>query len=420
LKYAIDNGIINIDDIQAKKEMKNREEILSNHPYSVWESKNGYWYTYLPDEEKGRALKKRKTQKEIEDLIVTFYKGNSKLKSKEKQVKSRPRRTSDKNSFLNTFISLKEFKKDIINVSDNTIDKYNTDYNRFFKDTVFENMNIANIDDDYLIKFIVERIKALELTQSAANKMIDYISMTLKHGVFKKIIKYNPCSGIDKKIFKRHYKVEKSKTATERTVSDDQMACLNARFEYYYEKKPRYIPVYAVELASMTGFRVGELAALRWDLITKDKIKIEFSEKYNRVTKEYYIDSTKNEKVREFPITPEIADLLKRLYEVEKKYGYLTEYVFSNEEGRVHCRTISECSRSLCIYMGMEAKSIHALRRTVSSKLQCNGVPRPIVAALLGHTEEVNEKHYTYDVSSDSKKYEFISKMTQNIKGIAG
>ena len=87
---------------------------------------------------------------------------------------------------------------------------------------------------------------------------------------------------------------------------------------------------------------------------------------------------------------------------------------FLNKNSRVHCRTISDYSRNLCIYMGMEAKSIHALRRTVSSKLQCDGVPRPIVAALLGHTEE--ENHYTYDVSSDSVKLELVSKLTQNIK----
>lgn len=166
----------------------------------------------------------------------------------------------------------------------------------------------------------------------------------------------------------------------------------------------------------MAGFRVGELAALRWDRITATKLIIDTSEKYNRTTKEYYIDSTKNGKEREYPITPEIADLLRRVKAIEEKYGYISEYVFSNEKGRVHCSVISDCSRNLCIYMGMEAKSIHALRRTVSSKLQCNGVPRPIVAALLGHTEEVNENHYTYDVSSESRKLEIVSEMTRNIK----
>lgn len=416
MQYALDTGIINLGDIRKRRDMKAKEEILNNHPYSIWDGVNGGCYTYLPDKVKGRVLKKRKTRDAIEKLIIDFYTKNKEGRKKAKAVKPRPRKNDNKNSFKCMFDMLKRFKKEMINVSDNTIDKYEKDYNRFFRDTVIEAKDIANIDEEFLIEYIVERIKTLELTQSAGNKLIDYIKMTLQHGIFKKIIKYNPCNSIDKAIFKLHYKDEKSKTAAERTVSDEQMERLNKRFQYYYEKKPRYIPVYAVELASMTGFRSGELGALRWDKITDSKIIIDTSEKYNRVTKEYYIDTTKNGKVREYPKTPEITDLLDRVRKTEEKYGFLSDYVFSNENGRVHCRTISDCSRNLCIYMGMEAKSIHALRRTVSSKLQCDGVPRPIVAALLGHTEEVNENHYTYDVSSDSAKLELVSKLTQNIK----
>ena len=68
--------------------------------------------------------------------------------------------------------------------------------------------------------------------------------------------------------------------------------------------------MYAVQLAMLTGFRVGELAALRWDSITDDYIIVDKSEKYNRKTREYYIDKTKNKKIREYPITPEIRQLL--------------------------------------------------------------------------------------------------------------
>ncbi len=76
LKYAIENGIIDTALVQEKIEMQKREEILKKHPYSIWKGKNGKWYTYLPNQEKsrGKALKKRNTQKEIEDLIIEFWK----------------------------------------------------------------------------------------------------------------------------------------------------------------------------------------------------------------------------------------------------------------------------------------------------------------------------------------------------------
>ena len=74
LKYAIENGMIDTTYVQDMIEMQKRKEILEKHQYSIWEGKNGKWYTYLPDEEKnrGKVLKKRNSQKEIEDLVVDF------------------------------------------------------------------------------------------------------------------------------------------------------------------------------------------------------------------------------------------------------------------------------------------------------------------------------------------------------------
>ena len=40
-----------------------KEELLKQHPYEIWQSKDGKWYTYLPAQGGGRALKKRKSKK---------------------------------------------------------------------------------------------------------------------------------------------------------------------------------------------------------------------------------------------------------------------------------------------------------------------------------------------------------------------
>ena len=65
LKYVIDNGMIDTAYVRDIIEMQKRKEILDKHPYKIWEGKDGKWYTYLPDEENGRVLKKRKTEKDI-------------------------------------------------------------------------------------------------------------------------------------------------------------------------------------------------------------------------------------------------------------------------------------------------------------------------------------------------------------------
>lgn len=412
LRYAIDNGIIKIDDILKKKNMRNKEAILKKHPYEIWRTNDGRYGTYLPDikSKRGKVQRIRKTEEELKDVIVEFYRDN------DVDVKELPekKRTFTKYSFKKLFESLLQYKKEIVGVTDNTISKYESDYRRFFKDSTIEDQDIRHLDEEDVQRFIIERIRTLKLTVRNTKDMIAYMRATFERA--KKELEDNPFQYIKLEIFKKHFHEAEVKTSAQRTVSDIQMEQLNDRFAYYHEKMPRYIPIYAVELASLTGFRVGELAALRWDRIYDDHIHIDLSEKYNRVKKEYYITSTKNGKERDYPLTPEIQVLLKRVYDVEKKYGYLSEYVFSNENGRIHARTISESARSASIYMGMESKSIHTYRRTISSKLKCGGVPTVVVASLMGHTEEVNEHNYTYDVTDKKYKKEIIENITKNLK----
>ena len=70
LKYAVENGMIDLSYVQEQVEMNRRKLLLSKHPYSIWKGNDGKWYTYLPNVEKGRILKKRTSEKAIEDLIV--------------------------------------------------------------------------------------------------------------------------------------------------------------------------------------------------------------------------------------------------------------------------------------------------------------------------------------------------------------
>lgn len=63
LRFIISNGIINLGDVQKSMEAMKREELLKKHPYEIWQSKDGKWYTYLPAQGGGRALKKRKSKK---------------------------------------------------------------------------------------------------------------------------------------------------------------------------------------------------------------------------------------------------------------------------------------------------------------------------------------------------------------------
>lgn len=101
--------------------------------------------------------------------------------------------------------------------------------------------------------------------------------------------------------------------------------------------------------------------------------------------------------------------------QTEIKNNYLCEWVFANENGRVHAPVISSCSKNKCRQLGITEKGIHAYRRTINSKIRCEGVSSTVAAALLGHTEQVNEKYYTFDISSIEEKATIISKINSEI-----
>ena len=66
LKFAIENGMLDTALVQERIEMQKRKEILNKHPYTIWEGKNGKWYTYLPSTNDERKLIKRNLKVDIE------------------------------------------------------------------------------------------------------------------------------------------------------------------------------------------------------------------------------------------------------------------------------------------------------------------------------------------------------------------
>ena len=402
MQYAIQNGIIDLEHVQEEIHMKEREKILKGHLYKIWNGKDGFWYTYLPDEVKGRVLKKRNTKEKIENLIIDYYR---KLQKQEKVTFK--------------FAYDRWVKSHSVTFrSDNTLVKYKSDYKRFFQGRNIEFWGIESFNEENIAEFIISLCKELKLQPKACKTLCSYMRNTFKSAKIHKDITENPFENLETKQFYPYCK-KVVKTVEQRTVSRNEFDLLYERFHKDYQEKPDYIPTYAVEFASVSGFRVGEIAALMWSDIKQTNlggvIHISKSEKYNRKTQQYWIDTTKNGKERDMPLTDEMVDLLCRVRAAEEKYGYLCEYVFANEAGRIHAPVISSCAKNKCKQIGIPVKSIHTYRRTFSSKLKCNGISSTVVASLLGHTEEVNERYYTYDVTEMTEKQVWVQAVTKDI-----
>jgi integrase len=398
LKYALENGMIDKAQLAEKIEMQKRKEILQQHIYSIYEGKDGKWYTYLPSDDGKRKKIKRTSREDIESVVVQFY--------KDKAEKESPKTFNDAYKHWRSV-------QDTL-VTDNSISKYETDYKRYFDGKEFSKRPIKSLTEEVIQVFIVTTVKEQKLCKKACKTLFGYIRRSIKSARINRLIDDDPMQFLEAKQFYK-YCTDVEKAPDKRIVSDEDMKRLYARFYEDYEKQPEYIPTYAVHLATLTGLRVSELSSLRWDCVTDSYLIIDKSEKYNRITKEYFIDKTKNGKSRIFPITDEIRELLDAVRKVEMQNGYMCEWVFANENGRIHAPVISSCSKNKCRQIGITEKGIHAYRRTVNSKMRCSGVSATVAASLLGHTAEVNEQYYTFDVSSLQEKAKIVSNINKQI-----
>lgn len=386
MQYAIENGIINIAYVQEQIKMKKKQDILKKHPYKIWQGKDGYWRTYLPNGTDRKLVKKR-SESDIEDCIVSYWENQH------------------QNVFKERF-SIWVDRQKALGRSDNTIYKYKADYKRFFEGDIFEDMDITEITEVEISELFKRVLSKKEIPYRALKSVFGYMNGVFEKAIIDKVIFINPCRYIDLPIFKQYCAIPKTKTAVQRTLSTDEKKILLKKV-----RNDGSMAKYAVELSLYTGMRVGELSGLKWEDIDfqAQTLTVCRSEKYNRITKEYYISTTKNDKVRVLPLTNEMSDLLRRVKKKEMEYGYLTEYVFSNENGRIHASVISDCARNNTMSGEFSnPKSIHAIRRTLNSNMKCMGVPTPVAASILGHVEKVNENNYTYDVSSFDTKRNYI------------
>lgn len=406
LLLEIENDKIDLAYVQSMIKM-NKKEILEIHKkkFKYWRGKNGKWNSYLPDENKkppyGRLISKVNEEKLI-NAIIDYYIHEDKtvIVPTFKQVYQEWRKTKD------------------LELSDNSILRYETDYKRFFEGSDFENLPINQINENTIRKFMLETIKHLELCREACKKLFSCIRNTIKYARIEKIITDNPVEFLELKQFSKHC-IEKEKPIEEQFFSDSELTMIQKGLNELYGDKPTFIPRYGVEMSILTGMRVGEIASLKWEDVHENYILIHTSIKHNRLKNEFSVGATKTKKSRQFPMCDEIADLLKRIRNVQEKYDCVSEFIFTDGKGGyINGQRISDCAKRLTNYLGIHGGGITALRKTFNSNLRRNGVPAPMVASMLGHTTEVNEKYYTYDTSNLAEKQKIIKDRNSKVTSL--
>ena len=399
MKFAVENDILDITNIQVQIEMKRKQEYLELHNHSIWFNENCQkWYTYLDDESKrGYSLRKRNSKDAIEDLVVKYY------KDKENDPYIRE-----------VFEMWNNERLQFGELSVQTYNRYSNDFKRFFpKHCILCQKKFKLITENELEKFIKGTIHENNMTAKAYSGL-----RTIIRGMFKyakrrgftqiSITTFFGDLDLSKKIFQRRV-VDKEAEV----FNEDEIRMVTA-----YLRMKGKIRDLAILLAFQTGLRVGELSGLKKTDLENRQIHVQRTE----IT---YKDPETKERVcevRDFPkseagdrylIIPESA--LGTINAILQFSDKKSDYLFSENGKRIRANAFNRRLGRICDELKIRHKSMHKVRKTYGTTLIDNNVDESLVASQMGHKDiSTTKKYYYFCNKNDSTKMEQIDKALSN------
>lgn len=392
LKYALEHGMIDMSYVQDHVEMEKRKELLEKHPYSVWQGKDGKWYTYLPDEKRGRILKKKKSKKTIEDDIVEYW----------RQQIDNPTVKDIYDEWIAGKLQREEITK-------STKDRYDRQYQECM--SVFGKRRIKSVNELDIEDFILSIIHNKALTSKGYSNLRTIIYGVFKRARKKKLVDYNIIEVISD--------IEISKKLFRKSVKPDSLLVFNEDetnriTEYILKTKPDVIGL-GILLLFKTGLRPGELVALKKEDVTEKSISVKRTEvryKGENGQEVYEVrDFPKTEAgIRNVIIPKSQAWIIQKLLDINSG----SEYLFDRKGERLRTYHFRRRLDTICRNLNITSKSLNKIRKTYGTILIDNNIQDSIIISQMGHTDISTTKQYYYkDRNSIAKKISVIDNIAE-------
>lgn len=389
LNFAFENGMLDANTIQTQIEMNQNKKYLEMHTYKKWKGSDGIWHTYLPDSAKGRVPKKRKTEEELDRIIIDYWKGQL-----------------DNPTVEEVFNEWNDRRLQLGKISDSTHLRNKQCFNRHYKK--FGKYKIKSIEEDDVADFLEEQIPEFNLTAKAFSNLKGITRGFLKRAKKRGLIDFN--------VEELMTELDVSDSEFKKTVKEDYEEVFD---EEEMDKMIDYLVNHldtqniGILLMFVAGIRVGELVALKHEVFDGNSFKIKRMEtRYKEPgAKEYTYGIKEFAKTDAGIRTVVIPNDYKWLCNKIKLLNPFGEYIFVNNRGE---RMTTNCFRRrlerICKWVGVYKKSPHKIRKTYGSILLDNNVDKNLVIQQMGHTNIViTENHYHRNRKSIEKKADILS-----------
>ena len=387
MNYIISHGMINLDDVRENMKNDEFQKYLAQHKYKIFRDKDGRWKTTLPDKsaKSGRKLIAKTNEEDLKKVVVDYY----------KQLEANP-------YTLDSDITLEELypiwlESRLLEVNSiMTAKKNDQDWNRYYKDTEIVKIPMKNLTVNKLRDWAHEMINSKQLDKRA------YYNMTV---IIKKCFEFveneNICPNTWKDVKINTSKLKKTKKKENHTqiyFYDEKAKLVNYCLEMFV-RRPWGISSLTIPFLFITGMRIGELVALKYEDISSNKITICRSEvndyKYDKATNKMkyagkkIVDHAKTDAgIREIPLTKgakQIIDLVKR---ASVEYNYHDEgYIFCPNSRRITSNSIDLKLYKYCEKIKIPLKSAHKIRKTYISQIIKDGIDLDTVCKVSGHVD---------------------------------
>jgi len=372
-----------------------KEQILTNHPYTIFESKDGRYRTYVKDPtmSNGRRMIVKSSREDLENAVVEHY------------ISMSDDMFSENATLASLYPDWIEYKA--LHVEYPTINRVKKDWKRYYEGAAIVNKPISKITKLDLDEWIHKMIKEYDMDYHQYGNFSLIIRQELEYAVDRGIIDSNPFLSvrIDKKRVLRaeHKKPDETQVFTLEEL-EFIYECAEKDFSENRRPKHKLVPL-AVQFLFQTGLRLCEVAALRYEDIDGDEIIVRRMVRYPGGE---IIDSTKGTfGDRRVPLTPkalELIDVAKKKQEVSGQKNM--KYIFVMSGDPIHTYlAIQKAFAKYCKELEIQQRGPHKARKTYISELLEFGININTVRAIAGHKDEhTTFNNYCYDRKTKSER----------------
>ncbi|WP_180272676.1 tyrosine-type recombinase/integrase [Konateibacter massiliensis] len=396
--------------------MKKREQYLEMHPYEIWQGSNGKYYTYLPDDEKGRILKKRAKRKDLEDIIINYYENLD----DEIEIINK----INKNMTLRELYDVWKKYKSLHTNSSSYMKRIHSDWRSFYSNDPIADVQIETLTKIFIDEWFHKKIKDYNMTKTKFYNMSIIIRESLVYAKDRELIENNPC--LEVKVDSRLFRGKKKKENYEEVFLTNEEPIIKEYCRKRFESNPACTTPLAILLMFELGCRSGELVALsdaslrgKYVCFSDQEVAeydMESGEFEYKGTKVVSYTKTETGDNRNVYASVEARKLISQIKEANMLNGYSDgSYLILNPNGRTHAETINKALGRYCNASGVSHKTTHKIRKTYISKAIDGNINIKKLMEMVGHSSaKTTYGNYCFDRNTET---EFEDKMERILVG---